>query len=60
MVDVELRPLNWLGVSLLGMQEYDKRHADQGIGVTLGERPLGFYLFSTPESRHLLQRKKFL
>ena len=43
LVDVELRPLNWLGVSLLGMQEYDKRHADQGIGVTLGQRPWDFY-----------------
>ena len=45
LVDVELRPLNWFGVSLLGMQEYDKRHADQGIGVTLGERPWDFIYF---------------
>ncbi len=27
------------------MQEYDKRHADQGIGVTLGQRPWGFIYF---------------
>ncbi len=44
-MDVELRPLNWLGVSLLGMQEYDKRHADPGIGVTLGEQPWDFIYF---------------
>jgi len=41
-VDVELRPQPWLGITLLGMQEYDKRHADQGLGLTLGQRPWNF------------------
>ena len=41
-VDVELRPQPWMGITLLGMQEYDKRHADQGLGLTLGQRPWNF------------------
>ena len=42
LVDVEIRPKTWLGVAFLGMQEHDKRHADQGLGLTFGQRPWNF------------------
>ena len=35
LVDIEIRPKPWLGIAFLGMQEHDKRHADQGLGKTL-------------------------
>ena len=50
LVEVEWRPHDWAAFSLLGMPEYDKRKADQGVSVTLGKRPWYFLRF-----QHLLQ-----
>ena len=42
LVEVEWRPDDWAAFSLLGMPEYDKRKADQGVSITLGRRPWNF------------------
>ena len=45
LVEVEWRPIDLAAFSLLGMPEYDKRKADQGLGITLGKRPWNFLRF---------------
>ena len=45
LVEVEWRPDDWAAFSLLGMPEYDKRKADQGVSITLGRRPWNFLRF---------------
>ena len=42
LVEVEWRPQAWLGVAFVGMPEYDKRHADEGLGIMLGHQPWDF------------------
>ena len=42
LIDVEWRPFNMLGLSFVGMPEYDKRYADQGGALTLGRRPWNY------------------
>ena len=44
-VEVEWRPYDLAAFSLLGMPEYDKRKADQGASITLGERPWNYLRF---------------
>lgn len=45
LVEVEWRPQTWLGVSFVGMPGYEKRHVDEGLGVTLGEPPWDFFRY---------------
>ena len=45
LVEVEWRPIELIGLSFLGMPEYDKRKADQGGSITLGERPWNYIRF---------------
>ena len=42
LVEVEWSPIELIGVSFLGMPEYDKRKADQGGSITLGKRPWNY------------------
>lgn len=45
LVEVEWRSNDWIAFSLLGMPEYDKRKADQGASLTIGNRPWNFLRF---------------
>ena len=42
LVEVEWRAVELIGLSFLGMPEYDKRKADQGGSITLGKRPWNY------------------
>ena len=42
LVEVEWRAIELIGLSFLGMPEYDKRKADQGGSITLGKRPWNY------------------
>ncbi len=44
-VEVEWRPFDLIAFSLLGMPEYDKRKADQGVSISMGERPWNYLRF---------------
>ena len=44
-VEVEWRAVELVGLSFLGMPEYDKRKADQGGSITLGKRPWNYLRF---------------
>ena len=44
-VEVEWRAVELIGLSFLGMPEYDKRKADQGGSITLGKRPWNYIRF---------------
>ena len=44
-VEVEWRPIELIGLSFLGMPEYDKRKADQGGSISLGEGPWNYIRF---------------
>ena len=45
LVEVEWRAVELIGLSFLGMPEYDKRKADQGGSITLGKRPWNYIRF---------------
>ena len=45
LVEVEWRAIELIGLSFLGMPEYDKRNADQGGSISLGERPWNYIRF---------------
>ncbi|MBG56225.1 MAG: hypothetical protein CL935_03735 [Deltaproteobacteria bacterium] len=45
LVEVEWRATELIGLSLLGMPEYDKRKADQGGSITLGKGPWNYIKF---------------
>ena len=45
LVEVEWRAVKQVGLSFLGMPEYDKRKADQGGSITLGKRPWNYIRF---------------
>ena len=45
LVEVEWRPIELIGLSFLGMPEYDKRKADQGGSITLGKGPWNYIRF---------------
>ena len=45
LVEVEWRAIEQIGLSFLGMPEYDKRKADQGASITLGNRPWNYLKF---------------
>ena len=45
LVEVEWRAVELIGLSFLGMPEYDKRKADQGGSITLGKRPWNYVRF---------------
>ncbi len=42
LVEVEWRAIELIGLSFLGMPEYDKRNADQGGSITLGKGPWNY------------------
>ena len=45
LVEVEWRAIELIGLSFLGMPEYDKRNADQGGSITFGKRPWNYIRF---------------
>lgn len=42
LIEIEWQPQEWVGLSFVGMPEYDKRHGDGGGRVTFGSRPWNY------------------